>query len=800
MKKIYLIDGMSLVFRAYHAMSQAELKSPEGLPTGAVFGFTNMITSLMEKEKPEYFAVVFDTHVPTFRHIQYPAYKANRAAFPEELIPQMPLIKELLDLLSIPRFEKDGFEADDVIGTIAKIASGEDHDVMCVTSDKDYYQLVDNHIKLYKPGKRGEDFELVDFQQVEEKFGVTPDKVIDILGLIGDAVDNVPGVKGIGEKTAIPLIQEYGTIEGLYENIDKISRNAVKTKLIDNKDNALLSKDLVTIKIDVELDIKIEDCKNKTPDYEKLDEFFKKVGFNTIRLRWKEKALKENNKLLFPTGDRKEENATPEVNQLKDIVLKYQQIKSIDELKSYINEIKPRQRLAFDLETDSLDRNACEIVGISLSYKEGSACYIPVEYFNKNSGEIFNSSLFDKPQFSNERKWKDSLDVDEVIEIIKPALENENIEKCGQNAKFDMYILKRHGIEVSPISFDSMVASYIIDPDQKHNLDALSRKWLNYQPIPITKLIGEKKSTQITMRDIAPVEIVDYASEDADLALKLSNKLEEVLVDEKLIDLAKNIEFPLIKVLTQMEFDGVAIDTNALKDISIHIDIETKRLTEEIFNEAGTNFNIDSPKQLAEVLFEKMQINPTKKNKTGFSTDVQVLTELAYSYPIAGKIVEYRQLQKLKSTYVDALPKLINPRTGRIHTTYNQTVASTGRLSSTDPNLQNIPIRTDLGKEIRKAFVPQFDDFVIFSADYSQIELRIMAFMCNDASMINSFKNGLDIHAATAAILFNKQLDEVDSDMRRIAKTVNFGIMYGLGSFGLSQRLGNFKKRIKRDN
>ena len=784
MKKIYLLDGMSLVFRAYHAMG-TNLKNNDGLPTGAIFGFTNIITSILEREKPEYLAVVFDRSEPTFRHIRYPEYKQNRDAFPEELGLQMPFIKELINHLSIPQFEEAGFEADDIIGSIAKQIGTNENLIYCVTSDKDYYQLIDENIKVFKPGLRGEDFQLVDYKQVEEKFGVTPDKVIDVLALIGDAVDNIPGVKGVGEKTAIPLIQKYGSLENLYESLSEIDKKSLLEKLTNNKEMAFLSKELVTIKTDMELEIKDEDLKLSKPKYDELDQFFQKVGFNTIRLRWKEKAFKDNG-IKFDSITKDDEVAKAETSNKK-----YKMLTSFSEIREYIKKLKLGDYLAFDLETDSLDRNNCEIVGIALSNKEDEGVYIPVE--NSKS----NKEIMDLFSNTNEKKWAISLELDEVVRELKPILEDDNIYKCGQNVKFDSYIIKRFGINVNPIKFDTMVASYLINPDDKHNLDALSRRYLNYSPIPISSLIGEKKSDQISMRDVDPAKISDYASEDADLALKLTNHLKKKLSKEGLIELAENVEFPLVNVLTQMEFDGVSIDTVALSEISLNVKKQLDSLSRDIWEEAGEEFNIDSPKQLAEILFEKLKIDPLKKNKTGFSTDISVLTELSARYPFVSKILEYRHLGKLKSTYIDALPKLINPKTGRIHTTFNQTVAATGRLSSTDPNLQNIPIRTDTGKEIRKAFVAQNDDYLILSADYSQIELRIMAHICNDKNMIESFKNGLDIHAATASILYDIPLTEVTSDMRRVAKTVNFGIMYGLGSFGLSQRLGIPRKEAK---
>ncbi|MBX3042655.1 MAG: DNA polymerase I [Candidatus Kapabacteria bacterium] len=784
--KLYLIDGMSLVFRAYHAMSNTAMRNSEGEPTGAVFGFTNMITSLLERFNPEKIAVVFDRAEPTFRHNMYEAYKANRDEFPEELVPQLKRIKEFLDLSKIPRIEKAGFEADDIIGTLAKKAAAQGNEVVCLTSDKDYYQLVEGNISLLKPGRKGEDFERINIPEVIEKFGVTPDKVIDVLAIIGDSSDNIPGVKGVGEKTAIPLVQKYGSLESIYENLNEIERTSLKTKFEEARDMAFLSKILVTIDTDVQLDFTYEDCVIKEAKFIELDKFFEIMNFNTIRSKWRNKApagFFDNN------NAQKKDSEIQSAEVLGNIETNYEMITSLDRLDLVISELSKSEILSFDLETDSLDKQNCEIVGISLSAKEGTGYYIPVEYIGKEIIEE-EESLFSEPKINNSKKWDESLNIDDVILRLKPILEDEKIGKCGQNVKFDMFILKRHNIGVTPIVFDSMVASYILDPDQKHGMDALSEKYLNYKPISISSLIGEKKATQKSMRDLPPSEISNYACEDADVALKLKNVLDKLIIKENLNKLAYDIEFPIIEVLNLMEFQGVAINTNALKDISKIIKVETERLQKLIYSEAGQEFNIDSPKQLGEILFEKMMIPAQKKNKTGYSTDVQVLTELSESFPIAEYVLDYRQITKLQSTYVEALPKLINKHTGRIHTTYNQTVASTGRLSSTDPNLQNIPIRTDLGKEIRKAFVPQHKDYVILSADYSQVELRIMAYICGDEYLINAFKENNDIHAATAAILNGISIEEVNQDMRRIAKTVNFGIMYGLGSFGLAQRLG----------
>ncbi len=796
MPKIYLIDGMSLVFRAYHAMQRTNLKTPRGEPSSAIFGFTNIITSFIEKEKPEYLAVLFDRSEPTFRHEIYPAYKANRDAFPEELAPQLEKIKELLDHLAIPRIEIPTFEADDIAGTIANIASSSNFETYCLTSDKDFYQLVSENVKLIKPSGKNGDFEIIDLEKVKEKFGGSPEQVIDVLALIGDASDNIPGVKGVGEKTAIPLIQKFGSLENLYQNLDQIENTKLKEKLIEGKESAFLSKELIKIKTDLQLDFKIENLKWERPNFESLDNFFKNLGFNSIREKWKNKAIEYGIEL------KNEDNSkTSELKCYDKFNKNYQLIDSYDKLDKLIKELSEVKYFAIDTETSSLDKMQCSIVGISFSYTPDSAYYIPLDeskdYEYKENSSIHELNLFTLNSSVN-KPFESSLPARQVLNKLKPILEEQTIAKYGQNCKFDSFILKRYGINLSPIKFDTMIASYLLNPDEQHNLEALAQKWLGYKPIAIETIIGDKKSKQKSMKDKDPHDIYIYACEDADLALQLTLVLKEKLENESLINLAEKIEFPLIEVLTRMEFHGVAIDIDALRKTSSIIDNEIRKLTIEIYKEAGIEFNIDSPKQLAHILFEKLMIPPIKSGKTGFSTDIQVLNQLAETYPIAQKVLEYRQLVKLKTTYVDVLPSLVNKQTGRIHTTFNQTITATGRLSSTDPNLQNIPIRSDLGKEVRKAFVPQNPDWYLFSADYSQIELRIMAYISGDEQLIKAFSKGIDIHADTASKLFNIPLEKVNQDMRRVAKTVNFGIMYGLGSFGLSQRIGLSKTEAQK--
>lgn len=778
MEKLFLIDGMSLVFRAYHAMAKSNFHSDSGEPTYAVFGFINTLHSLIKSHKASNMIVAFDTATPTFRHEKYEQYKANRDEFPEALVPQLKRIKEFLDLAGIRRIEMPGYEADDVIGSMAKQFI--DYEVFCITEDKDYYQLVDDRIKLLKPSRsRERDFTYVDLDEVRNKFGGVPEQVKDVLALIGDSSDNIPGVKGIGEKTAIPLIQKYVTLDNLYNNIDEITPPGVKTKLINGKDNAYQAYDLVTILTDLELP-KIN-SELKLPDAKALYDFFAELNFNQFKVKWLKDAELYSYSPDFESGsDAKEEESVAQFDASK---VNYTLINDINSLKELVKKLENAEYISVDTETSSLDRMSCDLAGISLSTTEDEAYYIAVKSDNKPKAENDLFSTNDSGEFQ-------AIPTNEAINALKPLLENPNIAKGGQNIKFDAIILKRHGIDLAPITFDSMVAGHLINPDSQLNLDALSLKYLNYQPIEISSLIGTKKQGQKSMTDLDPALISDYASEDADIALKLKNKLEIKLHSaEKLNKLANEVEFPLISVLLDMEYTGVKIDDKGLKEISDELGGEIEQLRANVFKEAGEEFNLDSPKQLGEILFDVMKLPAGKKTKTGYSTDVETLSALRYAFPIADYILRYRQLAKLKSTYVDALPLMINPATGRLHTNYNQTGTNTGRLSSNEPNLQNIPIRSDAGKEVRKAFIGENGNLIL-SADYSQIELRIMAYFSNDKNLIEAFNEKKDIHSATAAVLNDIAIDVVSDEQRRIAKTVNFGIMYGLGSFGLSQRLG----------
>ncbi|NQW30952.1 MAG: DNA polymerase I [Ignavibacteria bacterium] len=779
---IVLIDGLSLVFRAYHALQRTGMKSPSGEPSFAVFAFANILTSIIDKHSPECMAVIFDTAQPTFRHEMYDQYKANRDAFPEDLVPQLGRIKELVKLMGLAQLELPGFEADDIVGTICKREGELGHQVLCVTSDKDYFQLVNNNVKILRPGKDVGEYDVYDDVKVKEKFGVGPEKVIDVLALMGDASDNVPGVKGIGEKTAIPLIEQFGTLESLYENLDKVERESVRKKLDENKDNAFLSKTLVTIHTDVPVTSPKESMRRTTADIIALENFCDELGFHTLKRRFQKFAGKTDvvdGEGADPNSE-SDDSANNGLKKLADVPHEYILVDTPGGLDEMMSDLKGCTLLSADLETTGLDAMACSIVGVALCAKEGKAYYIDVDDVSDPS----QANLFSESTDSH------GLPIADVLKTIKPLLENKEIGKCGQNLKFDSLILRRYGVVVSPIAFDTMLASYVLNPDVRHNLDALSERWLEYSPISITTLIGKTKSSQISMKEVDAAIVAEYAAEDADLALKLANILKNELEKENLTKLAYELEFPVEEVLVVIEHNGVRIDNEALGDLGDFMRTEGKRLEQLIWKEAGVEFNIASNKQLGDVLFEQLMLPKGKKTKTGFSTDSSVLSELSETYPIAQMILDFRQVEKLRSTYVEALPRLTNKTTGRVHTTFNQTVAATGRLSSTDPNLQNIPIRSELGLRIRKAFVPQREDSVIMSADYSQIELRIMASYCQDESLVNAFKNGEDVHSATAANLFDIEIASVDGDQRRIAKTVNFGIMYGLGAFGLAQRLG----------
>ena len=781
-KKLFLLDAMALIYRAHFAFSKNPRINSKGLNTGIMLGFTNTLLEVLEKEKPTHIAVAFDTKAPTFRHIQFEAYKANRQEQPEDIEVGIPWVKQIVKAFNIPLLELDGFEADDIIGTIAKKAERTSFEVYMMTPDKDYGQLVEDHIYLYKPAFMGNGVDIMGPKEVCAKWDIEHvDQVRDILGLMGDAVDNIPGIPGIGEKTAVKLLKEYGTIEELLNNTDQL-----KGKQKENVENfaqqGLLSKELATISLDVPVEFDEVDLRYDGPNEEKLKALFAELEFRALTQRVfgekiKKPQIKVSEQLGLFTGaevakveekEVVEESPLPAI-QLHDSILTsahdYHKVDGEKAIKELIGYLELQDEFCFDTETTALNPNEAELVGLSFSYVPGEAFYIPF------------------PADQKEAKQK--------LELFREIFENENITKIGQNVKYDLLVLKNYGLDVKGKLYDTMLAHYLIEPEGKHSMDWLAQQYLNYRPVSIETLIGKKGKNQGNMRDVDVDEVVAYAAEDADITLKLKQEFDPIIKSNGLEKLLHEVENPLIRVLTDMEFEGVSIDTESLAEMSVLLEEESKEIEKRVYELAGEKFNLSSPKQLGEILFVKLQLDPkAKKTKTGqFATGEEVLSKMAGEHEIAEAILEFRQMVKLKSTYVDALPTMINPKTGRVHTTYNQFVAATGRLSSINPNLQNIPIRTARGREIRKAFVPRDENHVLLAADYSQIELRIMAAFSQDESMIEAFKNGRDIHATTAAKIFQVPLEEVTSDMRRKAKTANFGIIYGISAFGLAQRL-----------
>jgi DNA polymerase-1 len=791
-KRFFILDGTALAYRAYFAMISHPLINSKGQNTSAVFGFANYLMKIIGDEKPDYLVAVFDTAEPTFRHKKYPEYKATRERMPEEMAGQLGHIKKLLNAFGVPTVERPGYEADDVIGTLAQLAAKENIDVFMVTGDKDFMQLITPKIKMYKPGRSGEEVEIVDEKGVEKKFGVKPSQVIDVLALTGDAVDNVPGIKGVGDKTAIPLIQKYGTVEKVLSIADKIEKPALREKLKTGKDMALLSKYLVTIKTDVPLGVDFHTLKEKNSDTDEIAKIFNELEFRSLIKRAQQMvgsaAPSELEGGERKAGDRKQEkeeskHASTEIEETVDEVdyqtiatvkHSYKLVTDLSELEKIVEKLKKAELISMDTETMSTNPLLADLVGISLSVKPHEAYYVSIA---SEGGDLFSGI-----------EGRRGVNIKDAIKLLKPIFESAKIKKVGQNLKYDMLVLSNYGVWTQGVVFDSMVAAYVVNADMQNNLDALAKEYLKYKPVAIEELIGTGKN-QKNMREISPEVVAEYSGEDADVALQLMDVLEKKLEKLNLLGLCEKMEFPLIDVLAAMERTGVKIDTDILGQISKELERMIENLGGEVFKLAGGEFNINSPKQLGEILFNKMKLVPTKKTKTGFSTDVFVLEELSAQHPIAEKILDYRKLTKLKGTYVDALPTLINPRTGRVHTSFNQTVAATGRLSSSDPGLQNIPIRGEMGKEIRKAFVPGEKGWVMVSADYSQIELRIMAHICKDEGMIEAFNKHEDIHRTTASKVFGVPPDKVTSDMRRKAKEVNFGLLYGIGPYGLKIRL-----------
>jgi len=782
--KLFLLDAMALIYRAHFAFAKTPRITSTGMNTSATFGFVNTLLEILQKEKPTHLAVGFDLEGPTVRHHVFEAYKGQRQEQPEDITLAIPYVKRILEAMNIPILAVPTYEADDSIGTMAWMASDAGMDVYMMTPDKDYCQLVRDNVFVYKPAFMGKGVEILGVKEVLEKWEIASvAQVTDILGLMGDAVDNIPGIPGIGDKTAKKLIQEYGSVENLIANAHQLKGKQAEN-VINFAHQGIQSKSLATIITDVPLDFKPEDLILKEINKEAVSALFAELEFRTLGKR----LFGEEVKLPAPAAPKKgkkspegqtdlfaiaasETLAEIEVAETKsgrnaeNTPHRYFLFQTESECTRLLQFLLLQNEVCFDSETDSLDTLTAQIVGLSFSWKASEAYYLAIP-------EDFEAAK-------------------NIISILKPFFENESIVKIGQNLKYDIGVLRKYGIEVKGTLYDTMLAHYLLEPDQRHGMDALAQHYLGYEPISITELIGKKGKEQGSMRDVSLPLITEYAAEDADITLQLKLKLDVDLQAQGLNSLLLDVEGPLIHVLNDMEQQGIRLDIKALSDSSIALSDDMAVLEKQIFESAGESFNISSPKQLGLILFEKLKLDPkAKKTATGqYQTGEEVLSKLAYAHELPALILDYRELQKLKSTYVDALPALIHKDTGRIHTTYNQAVAATGRLSSNNPNLQNIPIRTARGREIRKAFVPRNEDYVIFSADYSQIELRIMAAFSQDETMLQAFQDGKDIHTITASKLYKVALEDVDSDMRRKAKTANFGIIYGISAFGLSQRL-----------
>lgn len=778
MTKLFLIDAYALIYRSYYAFIKNPRINSKGLNTSAIFGFINSLEDVLKRENPTHIAVAFDPQGPTFRHEAFEQYKAQREETPEAIRTSVPYIKDIIKAYNIPILEVPRFEADDVIGTVSKLAEKEGFEVYMMTPDKDYGQLVSEHIFMYRP-KFGGDYEVLGVPEVLNKYGLTSvTQVIDLLGLMGDTSDNIPGCPGVGEKTAQKLLQDFGSIENLLVNTDKL-KGSLQKKVIENAEQIRFSKFLATIKTDVPVEFDSKKCLREEINKEELTKIYTELEFrtfinklnesNTSSKNVKEETVKKGpiqGSLfeLFPTEGQEvpkysnltDLKSTPHTYHLVDTEEK------MDDLGAFLS----RQKFfAFDTETDSVDTSKANLVGMSFAVKENEAWYVPVPAEREKA--------------------------EKVIAHFSPALTNAAIEKIGQNIKFDILVLRNYNVRIQGKLFDTMIAHYLLNPELRHGMDYLAETYLKYQTIHIEELIGEKGKNQLNMRNVAIDQIAEYAAEDADVTLKLKNFFEPELKKEELEPLFYDIEMPLIYVLAELERTGVMLDTAALKQSSEILTADLQNIEKEIYELAGMEFNINSARQVGEVLFDRLKIEEkVKKTKTGnYSTSEDILEKLRSKHPIVGKLLDYRGIKKLLSTYIDALPELIDRETGKIHTSFNQTVTATGRLSSTNPNLQNIPIRDELGREIRKAFIADNDDCVFFSADYSQIELRVMAHLSGDKHMIEAFRNGEDIHASTAAKIYNVGINEITSDMRRKAKTANFGIIYGISVFGLAERL-----------
>lgn len=787
--KLFFLDAYALIYRAYYAFIKNPRINSKGFNTSAILGFVNTLEDVLKKENPTHIGVAFDPSGPTFRHEAYEQYKAQREETPEAIRLSVPIIKDIIRAYRIPILEVAGYEADDVIGTLATKAGQQGITTYMMTPDKDYGQLVTEHVFMYRPKYGDKEFEVMGIEQVKAKFDIqSPSQVIDMLGLMGDASDNIPGCPGVGEKTAQKLIAEFGNIENLLEHTDQL-KGALKTKVETNREMITFSKFLATIKTDVPIELDMSALVREQPDEEALRKIFEELEFRTLMERI---FKKESQPLPFSAGPLFAQESGPiqgdlfaeitsngpieekksNIDTLKTLNTDYQLIDNKEKRAKIIQKLLTTKILALDTETTGTDPMEAELVGMSFSFAENQGFYIPIPADREEALKIVNE--------------------------FKEVFENEKTLKVGQNIKYDMIVLQNYGVEVKGPLFDTMVAHYVLQPELRHGMDYLAEIYLHYQTIHIEELIGPKGKNQKNMRDLAPEAIYQYACEDADVTLKLKNILEKELKENGAEQLFYEIEMPLVPVLVNIESNGVLLDTEALKQSSKHFTTQMEAIEQEIYQLAGEEFNIASPKQVGEVLFDKLKIiDKAKKTKTGqYVTSEEVLESLRHKHPVVEKILEHRGLKKLLSTYIDALPQLINPRTGRVHTSFNQTVTATGRLSSSNPNLQNIPIRDENGKEIRKAFIPD-EGALFFSADYSQIELRIMAHLSEDKNMIDAFLSGYDIHAATAAKVYKTDIKEVNSDMRRKAKTANFGIIYGISVFGLAERMNVDRKEAK---
>ncbi|MBI3509405.1 MAG: DNA polymerase I [Bacteroidetes bacterium] len=795
-KKLFLLDAFALIYRSYFAFANNPRINSKGVNTSAVFGFTNTILELLKKENPTHIAVVFDTAEPTHRHIEFEDYKAHREEMPEDLAASLPYIFELLEAFNIAVLKSDGFEADDVIGTLAKKAEKKGFVTYMMTPDKDFGQLVSDNIFIYKPGYKGGPPEKLGVKEICDKYGIkSPLQVIDILGLMGDAVDNIPGIKGVGEKTAMSLIQEFGSVENVLENTDKI-KGKMREKVEAGKENAVLSKRLATILIDAPVPLDEEHLRAKEIDREKVKTLFAEMEFRRLAQQVlgeelpaatngkQETADDSSNENSGPskktkpgqmdifghTGKTEEETSSDaEEKVLKNIENtphEYELTDTEAKRKKLIHELNSKKNFCFDTETTGLDTLSAELVGMSFSWKDHHGFYIP---------------------FTGDKK-----ETQKIVDEFKPLFSDEKIIKTGQNIKYDMSVLKNYGVEIKGVLFDTMIAHYLIQPEMRHGMDVLAETYLSYSPVSIETLIGKKGKSQISMRDVPIEKIKEYAAEDADITWQLAEYFSPKLKELNAQKLFEEIEMPLVPVLSAMEREGIALDAAFLKKLSGHLEKDIEKIEKQIQQLAGTAFNISSPKQVGDILFEVLKVaEKPKKTKTGqYATGEDVLLKLVNKHAIVPAILDYRELVKLKNTYVDTLPEMVNPVSGRVHTSFNQVVAATGRLSSDNPNLQNIPVRTERGKEIRKAFIARNKDHLLLSADYSQIELRIVASISGDKNMCEAFREGKDIHTATAAHVYGISEKEVTKEMRYKAKSVNFGIIYGQGAFGLAENLG----------